>query len=44
MNGYYCDNPGTFECLLLGIVYFLILGPLELLFGLFGYDFYWRIP
>lgn len=43
MNDYVCDNPGSLECVLLGILYDLVLGPLGALLALFGYEFYWEI-
>lgn len=43
MEDYVCDNPGTFECMLLGILYDLILGPLGDLLALFGYQLTWDI-
>jgi len=43
MGGYVCDHPGTFECFMAGVAYFFIIGPLEILFGLFGVSFDWHL-
>lgn len=38
-----CNNPGTFDCLLLGIIWAVILNPLARFFALFGLEFEWSL-
>lgn len=43
LTGFACNNPGTFECFLGSVFYALILAPIQIFFGLFGYDFVFDI-
>lgn len=41
--GFTCNQPGTVDCLFMGIIYFMLLMPLELLFRAFGLTFEWSL-
>ncbi|HOZ50188.1 MAG TPA: hypothetical protein PLO37_23185 [Candidatus Hydrogenedentes bacterium] len=43
MDGFYCDNPGSFGCTALGILYVLLIMPLEIFWALVGKSFIWRV-